>query len=164
MKVLKSSRISPEPILIRKKEHWDKIIQKQLGTPPSNLNCLLVNDKIDTDKNNIAKALVQHWGNVFSAKGINRTELRRWLKKYPIAISSVANADWQLTINHIDLAMKHASPSATGPDGIPYSAYQGCALASQILCEVALELLKGTTRPRSCTSIGRFSSAYQRNR
>ncbi len=68
-------------------------------------------------------------------------------QKIPTAISSVANANWQLTIEHIELALKHASPSATGPDGIPYSAYQRCALAGQILCDVALELLKGTTPP-----------------
>jgi hypothetical protein len=137
----------PELIRCRKKAHRDKTIQTRLAPTSSQIHALEVDDTIITDEKKIAEAIKNHWETVFQEKPIRLRSLRRWLIKFKTRIGNIVDTDWQITRAQVEIAIKQASASSPGPDGIPYAAYQGFDGSTDIILAVCQALLDGKTPP-----------------
>ena len=76
---------------------------------------------IISDPDQACKAFAQHWGNVFSPKNIDVSAARGFLEKY--ARKMPEDLEWVVLYEVFEKLIKRCIDSATGPDGLPYSAW-----------------------------------------
>jgi hypothetical protein len=154
----------PELIRNRKKAHRDKTIQTRLDPTSSHIHALEADSDIITDEKEIAVAIKTHWETVFQEKPIRLRSRRRWLNKFKTRIGNIVDTDWQITRAQVEIAIKQASASSPGPDGIPYAAYQGFAGSTDIILAVCQALLDGKTPPSHMEFNHAFWYVFPRNR
>ena len=96
---------------------------------------------IVTDPRGMAKALTEHWGNVLTAKPINKVLLQKWLDDLHDKLPTQEDHSYILTNDHILEAVRRSHETAPGPDGIPYRAYKKLGnYAAQFLLDAAEDL------------------------
>ena len=89
----------------------------------------------------LASALAKHWGNILSAKGINKRTLNAWLSEVSDRLPHGADHRWQLCDTHVQKAIEVSHSTAPGLDGIPYKAYKKLGKhAATFLFDVAEDL------------------------
>ena len=96
----------------------------------------------------MAEALRMHWGRVFSAKPVRDHLVEDWLTEdradpngFCAALAPELGKQWNIRRRDIAAAVAQASPSAAGPDGLPYVAWQALGdIGIELLWEVAKEM------------------------
>eukprot|EP00959_Pyramimonas_sp_CCMP1952_P208344 4358315-Pyramimonas_sp.AAC.1 len=91
------------------------------------------------------EALREHWALVTAPQSAPFKHLDAYLSKH------VKQFDWSdlkpPSEEQLRNALIHASPTAPGPDGLPYSAWKGAKVAVPVLNGLLLELFSGPPPP-----------------
>jgi hypothetical protein len=102
---------------------------------------------IVTDAADIAKALNEHWQEVFASKPTNGPLRRTWLERIRGKFK-VGKERLRPTREIVEQAIHDAVPSASGPDGIPFDVYKMMGqTAVDLFLEVADAMMNQTDCP-----------------
>jgi len=132
----------PDAVRTRKREQIDKRLARLLPGAISSIGALVCPDgTLLTEDDDIAKELARHWGEVFAEKPIDKDLLRAWLEGISPLELDATDPSWDLLPSSVADAIRFATESSPGPDGIPYKAFKACSLSLDILVAVATALL-----------------------
>jgi len=103
--------------------------------------------EIVTEVNAIADALNKHWQETFSGKSTDPVLRREWLQRIRNKFKVDAGA-LKPSIKDAKDAIDMMSPSASGPDGVPFECYKAARdLAAEVFFEVATSMINGEEIP-----------------
>ena len=118
---------------IQQKEHILKKLRRLSPGETNQLKCLVDDEgNLHTDAKNMAKALCKHWREVFCKVPCDDSKFREWMDilfeksgdaRWNTGLPTDPNA-WKIRRSHIVKAVKQATNSMPGPDGIPAMAYK----------------------------------------
>ena len=116
---------------MHKKEHILKKLKRLSPGESNTLNCVMDGDgSLHSDPASMARALVSHWEQVFSASSCDSALLQDWMTQlFPKASRSswntglleASNGRWRILREHVEKAVKFSKNSMPGPDGLPYA-------------------------------------------
>jgi hypothetical protein len=103
--------------------------------------------QIVTSVEGIGRCLNEHWQNVFSKRTTDEALRKDWLQNVKDTLK-VAREKLRPSRNDVEKAIREATDSACGPDGIPFCVFKrNESLAAELLHEVADAMLDGTSHP-----------------
>ena len=106
---------------------------------------ILPDGQIVSDCSGKDKALADYWSVIFGQKRINRAVAEKFLRQYG---STIPSHDMPPpTSSDIKQFIIYAAPTATGPDGVPYSCWNATEKGPETLHGLSIELRKGR-KPR----------------
>ena len=95
----------------------------------------------------MAKILQQHWGDVFTSRGVNEELLQQWVREDE---QDMVDTDTQQRVmslvnlkrSHVKKTLERSNNSAPGPDGIPYAAWRTMKdMAADILFAALMKMI-----------------------
>ena len=138
-----------EPEHISQKKYQNQMKQLKKLVPGSSAALTHLQDQNGTvfsDAASHAKILNSHWKQVFSKKAINKQLLKTWISEHTNTFAK--DTSWAFLESHVSDAIKYATHSAPGPDGIPYAAFKSTLeLSTSILYNVGMAMLAGVAPP-----------------
>ena len=106
------------------------------------------NGEVLTDPSEMAAALRQYWGDVFSQRPVDEQLLERWVADDTTPpVPPPGSEAWRLRRRHVQTALDQSPNSAPGPDGLTFAAWRRLGpLAVDVLWS-ALHEVTATSNP-----------------